>query len=106
MDRQLVEKYLDKYPKFEHFIGAGTISLRMSREILDIDRYLMYDIFKELVVAGAVTAVGGSAWRATKELKLLLTDRRNKTRGFRSDASGHKSADSAKSSPSSTVQKQ
>jgi hypothetical protein len=76
MNKQVVIKYLNKYEKFEHFIGAGTISLRMAREILEIDRYLMYDIFKELVLAGAIKPVGGSSWRATDELKELLIERR------------------------------
>lgn len=76
MDRQVVEKWFTKYPKLETFIGAGTISLKMAREILEVDRYFMYDIFKELVVAGAVTPSGSNAFRATKELQELLKERR------------------------------
>ena len=48
----------------------------MAREILDVDRYFMYDIFKELLTAGAVTASGSNAWRATKELQEFLKERR------------------------------
>lgn len=76
MDVQIVNKWLERYPKLEYFMDAGTISLKMAREILDVDRYFMYDMFKELLVAGAVTASGTNSWRATKELKALLKERR------------------------------
>ena len=76
MDRSVVEKWFEKYPKLETFIGAGTISLKMSREILEVDRYFMYDMYLELVTAGAVTSSGSNAFRATKELQALLKERR------------------------------
>ena len=72
----VVLKCFEKYPKLETFIGAGTISLKMSREILDVDRYFMYDMFLELLQAGAVTASGGSGFRATKALQAFLRERR------------------------------
>lgn len=78
MDITVVEKWLEKYPKLENFMDAGTISLKMAREILDVDRYFMYDMFKEFITAGAVTASGTNSWRATKELKEYLKDRREK----------------------------
>ena len=80
MDIQVVEKWLTKYPKLENFMDAGTISLKMAREILDVDRYFMYDMFKEFITAGAVTASGTNSWRATKELKEYLKDRREKVK--------------------------
>lgn len=76
MDLAVVEKWLNRYPKLENFIDAGTISLKMAREILEVDRYFMYDIFKELLVAGAVTASGTNSWRATRALKVYLRERR------------------------------
>lgn len=76
MDKQVVAKWLDKYPKLEMFIAAGTISLKMAREIIDVDRYFMYDIYKELVVAGAITPSGSNGWRATKELREYLEERK------------------------------
>ena len=75
MDTNIVDKWFDKYPKLETFIAAGTISLKMAREILGVDRYFMYDIYKELVTAGAITPSGNNAWRATKELKIYLKER-------------------------------
>ena len=80
MDVQVVEKWLTKYPKLENFMDAGTISLKMAREILDVDRYFMYDMFKEFITAGAVTASGTNSWRATKELKEYLKDRREEAK--------------------------
>ena len=76
LNKVVVLKWFEKYPKLETFIGAGTISLKMAREILDVDRYFMYDMFLELVTAGAVTASGGSGFRATKALQALLKERR------------------------------
>lgn len=76
MDVNVINKWLDKYPKLESFMDAGTISLKMARGILDVDRYFMYDMFKEFLVAGAVTACGSNSWRATKELKEFLKQRR------------------------------
>lgn len=75
-DQQIIDKWLSKYPKLENFMDAGTISLKMAREILDVDRYFMYDMFKEFLVAGAVTACGANSWRATPELKAYLKQRR------------------------------
>lgn len=76
LDTKIVLKWFERYPKLENFIDAGTISLKMAREILDVDRYFMYDIFKELVLAGAVTSCGNNSWRATSELKEFMRQRR------------------------------
>ena len=76
LDEKILEKWFEKYPKLENFIDAGTISLKMAREILDVDRYFMYDVYKELVVAGAITASGNNSWRATPQLKEYLKQRR------------------------------
>lgn len=76
MDEKIVLKWLERYPDLEKFMDAGTISLKMAREILDVDRYFMYDVFKELLVAGAVTSSGTNSWRATAELKEFLKKRR------------------------------
>ena len=76
MDKAVAEKWLTRYPKLENFIAAGTISLKAAREILDVDRYFMYDIYKELLASGVVTASGTNAWRATAELKEYLKERK------------------------------
>ena len=76
MDKAVAEKWLTRYPKLENFIAAVTISLKAAREILDVDRYFMYDIYKELLAGGVVTASGTNAWRATAELKEYLKERK------------------------------
>lgn len=79
-DEEVVLKWFNKYPKLETFIGAGTISLKMAREILDVDRYFMYDMYLELLQAGAVTSSGSNGFRATKPLLAFLRERRVKAR--------------------------
>lgn len=76
MDKATVDKWFSRYPKLETFVAAGTISLKMAREILSVDRYHMYDIYLELVQAGAVTACNPNCWRATPALKEYLYERR------------------------------
>ena len=51
MNKAVAEKWLTRYPKLENFIAAGTISLKAAREILDVDRYFMYDVYKEMLEA-------------------------------------------------------
>lgn len=80
MDVKVVEKWLEQYPLLENFMDAGTISLKMAREIIDVDRYFMYDMFKEFITAGAVISCGSNSWRATKELKEYLKKRREEHR--------------------------
>ncbi len=84
MDIQIVDKWIDRYPQLLNFMDAGTISLKMAREILDVDRYFMHDMFKEFLVAGAVTASGTNSWRATPELKLYLKGRREASKNGKS----------------------
>lgn len=79
-DEEVVLKWFNKYPKLETFIGAGTISLKMAREILDVDRYFMYNMYLELVQAGAVTSSGSNGFRATKPLLAFLRERRAEAR--------------------------
>lgn len=76
MNKKVVDKWFERYPKLETFIGAGTISLKMARKILDVDRYFMFDMFCELVEAGAIYKSGSNNFRATKDLQQYLDERR------------------------------
>lgn len=78
VDKEVVVRWLERFPELETFMGAGTISLKLAREILGVDRYFMNDIFKDLLQAGAVISCSGNAWRATKECQELLAERRIK----------------------------
>lgn len=77
LNTDVVLKWFNKYPKLETFIGAGTISLKLAREILEVDRWFMYDMYTELVSAGAVTPSGSNGFRATKEMQAFLRQRRD-----------------------------
>lgn len=77
LNTDVVLKWFNKYPKLETFIGAGTISLKLAREILGVDRWFMYDMYTELVSAGAVTPSGSNGFRATKEMQAFLRQRRD-----------------------------
>ena len=81
LDISVVLKWFDKYPKLETFIGAGTISLKMAREIIGVDRWYMYDVYCELVQAGAVTPSGSNCFRATKAMQSFLKERRENLEG-------------------------
>ena len=76
LDKAVVTKWFERYPKLETIIGAGTISLKMAREILGVDRWFMYDLYCELIQAGAVTASGSNGFRATQQLQEFLKERR------------------------------
>lgn len=74
LDQAAIEEWFQKYPELKTFIGAGTISLKMARSILGVDRYLMYDIFCKLVQVGAIFPCGNNNFRATKQLLEYLHD--------------------------------
>lgn len=74
MDKTVVDRYFKKFPKLPIFIGAGNISLKAARQILDVDRYYMYDMYLELLQAGAIRASSSNTFRATPELKAYLEE--------------------------------
>lgn len=75
-DADKVQGILKKYPELEIALRAGVVSIKMVRELLDIDRYLMNDIYKELMKAGAVIGVSSSCFRASPELLDFLKTRK------------------------------
>lgn len=76
LDKDAIVKWFEKFPKLETIIGAGTISLKMAREIIGVDRWFMYDLYCKLIQAGAVTASGSNGFRATRQLQEFLRERR------------------------------
>ena len=81
LDISVVLKWLEQYPKLETFVGAVTICLKMAREIIGVDRWYMYDIYCELVQAGAVTPSGSNCFSATKAMQAFLKERRENLEG-------------------------
>lgn len=53
-------------------LGAGVASHKMTREMLDLDKYLMRELYKELMYCGAVEGVSSSCFKATKECRELI----------------------------------
>lgn len=74
LDSAVVEKIVDKYPKLEVALLGGVVSMKMIRELIDIDRWLMQDIYKELIMAQAVEGVSSSCFKATKECRAYLQE--------------------------------
>lgn len=72
---ELIEPLLLKYPDLVIALLSGVVSLKMTRELLDIDRYLMNDIYKTLMKAGAVMGVSSSCFRATPAMLDYLRSR-------------------------------
>lgn len=75
LDKGVVDKLMDKYPQLEVALRAGVVSMKMVRELIDIDRWLMQDIYKKLVMAGAVEGVSSSCFKASKPCKVYLQER-------------------------------
>lgn len=75
LDKKIVDKWVDKFPKLEIALLAGVVGMKMIRELIGVDKWYMQDIYKELVLAGAVEGASSSYFRATKECKLYLQER-------------------------------
>lgn len=74
-DAAVVDKIVDKYPELEISLLAGVVSMKMIRELIDVDRWLMQDIYKQLVMAGAVEGVSSSCFKASPECRVHLQER-------------------------------
>lgn len=71
----IVEEIITKYPELGVVLRAGVVSIKLTREMLDIDRYLMQDIYKKLIQAGAVVGVSSSCFRASPAMLEYLKER-------------------------------
>lgn len=72
---EIVEPILKKFPELDVALRAGIVSLKMTRDLLGIDRYLMQDIYKDLIKAGAVVGVSSSCFRASPAMQEYLKER-------------------------------
>lgn len=75
-DRKKVEKILDKYPQLEIVLSGGMVSKKLCRELLDIDKWLMDDLYKELLLAGAIKGTSSSSFKAKEDTLALIRERR------------------------------
>lgn len=77
-DRKKVEKILDKYPQLEIVLSSGMVSKKLCRELLDIDKWLMDDLYKDLLLAGAIKGTSSSSFKAKDDTLALIRERRAK----------------------------
>lgn len=77
-DRKKVEKILDRYPQLEIVLSGGMVSKKLCRELLDIDKWLMDDLYKDLLLAGAIKGTSSSSFKAKDDTLALIRERRAK----------------------------
>lgn len=77
-DRKKVEKILDRYPQLEIVLSSGMVSKKLCRELLDIDKWLMDDLYKDLLLAGAIKGTSSSSFKAKDDTLTLIRERRVK----------------------------
>ena len=75
-DRKKVEKILDRYPQLEIVLSSGMVSKKLCRELLDIDKWLMDDLYKDLLLAGAIKGTSSSSFKAKDDTLALIRERR------------------------------
>lgn len=80
-DREKVEAIFNKYPQLEIVLSGGMVSRKLCRELLDIDKWLMDEIYKELILAGAIKGTSSSSFRAKDDTLTLIKERRNRAKG-------------------------
>jgi hypothetical protein len=76
LDVEKFEKTLDNYPQLEIILLSGVVSIKMCRELLDIDRWLMNDLYKDLVLMQAVVGISSSNFRAKPDAIEVIKQRR------------------------------
>ena len=75
-DKEKVIAILDRYPQLDVILSSGMVSKKMCRELLDIDKWLMDDLYKELILAGAVKGSSSSTFKAKEDTIALIHQRR------------------------------
>lgn len=71
-NEEKVRELLSKYPKLVIAFKAGLISRRLCRDILEISKWDMDDLYTDLVRAGAIKVLSSSAFRATEETMNII----------------------------------
>lgn len=75
LDTAKLDKLLDKYPRLELILRSGVVSLKMARRLLDLDKWLMEDLYADLLEARAVKGVSSGTFRATPMAIAYLEER-------------------------------
>lgn len=71
-NEEKVRELLTKYPKLIIAFKAGLISRRLCRDILEITKWEMDDLYTDLVRAGAIKVLSSSAFRATEDTMNII----------------------------------
>lgn len=71
-NEEKVRELLTKYPKLIIAFKAGLISRRLCRDILEITKWEMDDLYTNLVRAGAIKVLSSSAFRATEDTMNII----------------------------------
>ena len=72
----MCEEIFEKYPTLELILLGGVISKKMCRSILNIDRWLMDDLYTELLLKEAIVGVANSSFKASEPMVQFLRKKR------------------------------
>ena len=71
-NEEKVRDILTKHPNLKIAFKAGLISRRLCRDMLEITKWEMDDLYVDLIRAGAIKVLSSSAFRATAETMAII----------------------------------
>lgn len=71
-NEEKVRDILTKHPNLKIAFKAGLISRRLCRDMLEITKWEMDDLYIDLIRAGAIKVLSSSAFRATAETMAII----------------------------------
>lgn len=71
-NEQKVREILTKHPNLKIAFRAGLISRRLCRDMLEITKWDMDDLYIDLIRAGAIKVLSSSAFRATEDTMAII----------------------------------
>lgn len=72
---EVLEKLLTKYPGLDFLLLGGVVTSKMCRTILDIDRWEMQDLQKDLLMALCIKGINNSTFRAVPQVEAYIQER-------------------------------
>jgi hypothetical protein len=75
LNKDKLESILKKYPTLAIILQASVVSNKIVREVLDIDRWLMTDLQKDMLLNGIVIGKSSTTFQATQETLDYLKQR-------------------------------
>lgn len=67
-----VREILTQHPNLKIAFKAGLISRRLCRDMLEITKWEMDDLYIDLIRAGAIKVLSSSAFRATEDTMAII----------------------------------